>query len=197
MFCELDVQEGMKILSDGERSPLDRRSFMKCALASGAALGMGERGPKPAAAMPSGAALSEAGRFALRRGSEVLPEAAESQDQVQAVSARMRGGRQGARLLRRARESRRNLLHAGALAGLRGARRSHREEAALPLSAGNNRLLDCHGRLQRQLQILPELGHLPVASRSRFPPIMLRRNALPNLPSNITAPRLPTPTASR
>jgi len=54
MFCELDVEKAVK-------SPLDRRSFMKCALASGAALGggcaLGLTGvAEPAAAMPSGAA---------------------------------------------------------------------------------------------------------------------------------------------
>src|ERR1035437_4690174 len=85
---------------------------------------------------------------------------------MQAVSARMRGGRQGARLLRGAREPRRRLLHAGALASLRGARRSRREEAALPLSAGNECLFDSHSRLQRELQILPKLGDLAIAPRS-------------------------------
>jgi pyruvate formate lyase activating enzyme len=54
MFCELDVEKTMK-------NPLDRRSFMKCALASGAALGGGcalglTSVAEPAAAMPSGAA---------------------------------------------------------------------------------------------------------------------------------------------
>ena len=54
MFCELDVEKAVK-------SPLDRRSFMKCALASGAALGGGcalglTSVAEPAAAMPSGAA---------------------------------------------------------------------------------------------------------------------------------------------
>src|SRR5271157_1421474 len=54
MLCELDVEKAVK-------SPLDRRSFMKCALASGAALGggcaLGLTGvAEPAAAMPSGAA---------------------------------------------------------------------------------------------------------------------------------------------
>jgi pyruvate formate lyase activating enzyme len=48
MFCELDVQNAVK-------SPLDRRSFLKCALASGAALGM-SGAAKPAAAIPSAAA---------------------------------------------------------------------------------------------------------------------------------------------
>ena len=55
---------------------------------------------------------------------------------MQAVSARMHGGRSGARLLWRARESRRNLLLAGALARVRRAHRSHREEAPVPLPAG-------------------------------------------------------------
>ena len=47
MFCELSGLEVMK-------NPLDRRSFLKCALASGAALGMGVVA-QPAAAMPSAA----------------------------------------------------------------------------------------------------------------------------------------------
>ena len=54
MFCGLDVEKNVKSL-------LDRRSFMKCALASGAALGGGAAlgltsVAQPAAAMPSGAA---------------------------------------------------------------------------------------------------------------------------------------------
>jgi len=54
MFCGLDVEKNVKSL-------LDRRSFMKCALASGAALGGGAAlgltsVAQPAAAMPAGAA---------------------------------------------------------------------------------------------------------------------------------------------
>ncbi len=45
MFCELD----MKTIA---KNPLDRRSFLRCALASGAALGMSSVA-KPAVAMPS------------------------------------------------------------------------------------------------------------------------------------------------
>ncbi|MGP8224686.1 MAG: AmmeMemoRadiSam system radical SAM enzyme [Terracidiphilus sp.] len=48
MFCELDLQNTV-------RGPLDRRSFLKCALASGAALGM-SGAAKPAAAIPSATA---------------------------------------------------------------------------------------------------------------------------------------------
>ncbi len=48
MFCELNAPEVAK-------SPLDRRMFLKCALASGAALGIGGAA-RPAAAKPSGAA---------------------------------------------------------------------------------------------------------------------------------------------
>src|ERR1035438_1388826 len=48
MFCELDLQNAVK-------GPLDRRSFLKCALASGAALGMSGTA-KPAAVFPSAAA---------------------------------------------------------------------------------------------------------------------------------------------
>ena len=50
MFCELNAWEAGK----GPR-PLDRRLFLKCALASGAALGIGGAA-RPAAAIPSGAA---------------------------------------------------------------------------------------------------------------------------------------------
>ena len=52
MFCHLDAQEVAK-------NPLDRRSFLKCALASGAALGMGGAA-EPASGMPSGAASGSA-----------------------------------------------------------------------------------------------------------------------------------------
>jgi len=48
MFCELNAETGVK-------SPLDRRSFLKCALASGAALGISGVA-QPAAGMPSGTA---------------------------------------------------------------------------------------------------------------------------------------------
>ena len=158
MNCELVAAES------GARMALDRRSFLMCALASGAALGAGEFAA-PAAASPAGIGRASAERCAIHLRGEVLREAGKPQDQVQAVPARVRGGRQGARLLRRARESRRRLLHAGALARVRGAHRSHREEAALPLPARHQCLLDCHGGMQRQLQILPELGHLAVAPR--------------------------------
>jgi pyruvate formate lyase activating enzyme len=48
MFCSLDVEGAMKGLH-----PLDRRSFLKCALASGAALGM-TNAAQPAAAAATG-----------------------------------------------------------------------------------------------------------------------------------------------
>ena len=50
MFGNPNVQEFVK-------GPLDRRSFLKCALASGAALGVGGA-TEPATGMPSGAASS-------------------------------------------------------------------------------------------------------------------------------------------
>jgi pyruvate formate lyase activating enzyme len=58
MFCALNVEDAVKNVAG---RPLDRRSFMRCALASGAALGggaaLGLSGvAEPAAAMPSGAA---------------------------------------------------------------------------------------------------------------------------------------------
>ncbi len=52
MFCNLDVEN---VAKGPAGRPLDRRSFMKCALASGAALGVSEFA-QPAAAIPSGAA---------------------------------------------------------------------------------------------------------------------------------------------
>jgi pyruvate formate lyase activating enzyme len=52
MFCALNVEEVMK---GPTGHPLDRRSFMRCALASGAALGMAAVA-EPAAASPSSAA---------------------------------------------------------------------------------------------------------------------------------------------
>ena len=42
MFCELQALKSESIDVRGRRSPLDRRSFLKCALASGAALGLSE-----------------------------------------------------------------------------------------------------------------------------------------------------------
>jgi len=42
MFCELEMRKGEGSIFGGERSPFNRRSFLKCALASGAALGLSE-----------------------------------------------------------------------------------------------------------------------------------------------------------
>ena len=50
MLCELNAEPGVK-------GPLDRRSFLRCALASGAALGIGGV-MKAAVAMPSGSATA-------------------------------------------------------------------------------------------------------------------------------------------
>ena len=55
MFCELDVETSVK-------NPLDRRSFLRCALASGAALGIGGV-MKPAAAMPATSASGDDARY--------------------------------------------------------------------------------------------------------------------------------------
>ena len=124
-----------KARSIGSRRALDRRSFLKCALVSGAALGICEFA-QPLVAIPSwaGPQKQDDSQFTVEaKFYEKLPE---QEDQVQAVPARMRGGRPGTRLLWRARESRRNLLHAGAFAGVRRARRSRREKAPVPLPAG-------------------------------------------------------------
>jgi pyruvate formate lyase activating enzyme len=56
MYCELDMRENDGAILGGERSPLNRRSFLKCALASGAALGLGEL------AEPAGAVSTDAGQ---------------------------------------------------------------------------------------------------------------------------------------
>ncbi|MGA3262703.1 MAG: AmmeMemoRadiSam system radical SAM enzyme [Terracidiphilus sp.] len=55
MLRELDVRKGMKILSGGGLNPFDRRSFLMCALASGAALGLGDFS-EPAGTISMGAA---------------------------------------------------------------------------------------------------------------------------------------------
>src|ERR1035437_4031229 len=55
MFCDLDAQKVKK-------GPLDRRSFLKCALASGAALGMNGVA-QPAAAAPSSTANGDDARY--------------------------------------------------------------------------------------------------------------------------------------
>ena len=56
MSRELDAQKGESLVIRGEQSPfscpLDRRSFLKCALASGAALGVCEFA-QPLVAIPS------------------------------------------------------------------------------------------------------------------------------------------------
>ena len=52
MFCALNVEDAVK---NAVGRALDRRTFMRCALASGAALGMAAV-VEPAAAIPSGAA---------------------------------------------------------------------------------------------------------------------------------------------
>ena len=61
MLCELVAkQDGMAKTSQAARAPLDRRSFLMCALASGAALGAGELA-SPASASPS-AVSSQSGQ---------------------------------------------------------------------------------------------------------------------------------------
>ena len=54
MLCELDTQQGECAALRAVRSPFDRRSFLRCALASGAALGLTEFSA-PAAGMPAAA----------------------------------------------------------------------------------------------------------------------------------------------
>ena len=58
MFRELQVMEGESADIRGERGlpccSLDRRSFLKCAVATGAALGLAELA-HPAAGIPAGA----------------------------------------------------------------------------------------------------------------------------------------------
>src|SRR5208337_1971286 len=54
MFCELNMREGEGSVLGGERSPFNRRSFLKCALASGAALGLSEFA-QPATGISAGA----------------------------------------------------------------------------------------------------------------------------------------------
>ncbi|MGA2673914.1 MAG: AmmeMemoRadiSam system radical SAM enzyme [Terracidiphilus sp.] len=54
MSFELDTQQGESSVLRGNRSPFDRRSFLRCALASGAALGLTEFSA-PAAGMPAAA----------------------------------------------------------------------------------------------------------------------------------------------
>ena len=199
MLCELvQRQSGLAPANGPERAPLDRRSFLMCALASGVALG---EIATPAVASPS--SLSSQSGQQAQSDAQFTVEAkfydklAEQEDQVQALPARMQRGRQGARLLRRARESRRRLLHAGPFARLRCAHRSNREEAAVPLSARNRRLLDRHRRVQRELQVLPELGDLAVAPRADSR--RLRASAAHRSASHgkTTAPLSPTRTASR
>ena len=61
MFCELDLQNAVK-------GPLDRRSFLKCALASGAALGGGAALAsvvQPATAMPAETGGEDDARFVV------------------------------------------------------------------------------------------------------------------------------------
>ncbi len=69
MSLELEVREGMKVLGGadaGSPSPLGRRMFLKCALASGAALGAGElASPKAAAAPWAGQQTQEDSRFTV------------------------------------------------------------------------------------------------------------------------------------
>src|ERR1039458_5741060 len=141
MSRELDAQEGVKIPADGaakgespavrgERGPfsclLDRRSFLQCALASGAALGVCEFSQLLVASpLWAGPQKQDDSRFTVeakfyqKLQSKTIQ--CRQEDQVQAVSARMHSGRSGTRLLWRAGESRRNVLHAGALAGVRRA----------------------------------------------------------------------------
>jgi pyruvate formate lyase activating enzyme len=80
MSHEFDAEEGVKVPADGmakgespavrgERSPswclLDRRSFLKCALASGAALGVGEFAPPFVATSWAGPQKQDDSRFTV------------------------------------------------------------------------------------------------------------------------------------
>jgi len=76
----------------------------------------------PSLALGAGSAPAEDSRF-YRRG-PVLRKAALQENALQAVSPRVRDRRSGAGLLRSPRESRRQLLHAGAFARVRRAHRS-------------------------------------------------------------------------
>jgi len=62
MFCELLMREGSAF--GGERSTFNRRSFLKCALASGAALGLNEFA-EPAGAISSAAGQQDDSQFVV------------------------------------------------------------------------------------------------------------------------------------
>ena len=88
----------------------------------------------------------EAGRFAVHGRGQVLPEARIRRSSASCVRANARW-EIGSAATAGARKPRRHLLLAGALAGLRRACRSHRKEAVLPLSTGDDCLLTGHGRM--------------------------------------------------
>ena len=80
---------------------------------------------------------------------------------------------------------------------VRRARRSHREEAVLPLPARHDGLLDGHGGLQRQLQDVPELGDLagpagagaqPPTCRPRTWPTLARQYRCPSIAYTYSEP---------
>src|SRR5208283_4497579 len=68
MSLELEIREGMKILCGAEAEsprPFGRRAFMKCALASGAALGAGELVAPPVASPQTGAQKQDDAQFTV------------------------------------------------------------------------------------------------------------------------------------
>ena len=140
----------------------DRRAFLKAAslpcLAACAAAAMGGRNAVPLFAAP----LAEDDSQFVKEA-KFYEKQPYRKTKCKLCPREMRDRRPGARLLRRARESRRHLLHPGAFARGDGAHRSHREEAFLSFSPRHRGLLPRHRRLQRELQDVPELGYLPGA----------------------------------
>jgi hypothetical protein len=117
-------------------SILDRRCFMKCAAMAGAVCSIDAFARPLTAILPfSGAPAQSDSRFVVE---------ARFYEKLQTARSSASCARANAPLATRSaataacgRIARRNILHAGALAGVRGAHRSHREEAALPLPAGH------------------------------------------------------------
>ena len=177
----------------GEPAPLPRRQLLKyglyslaCASAGGSALyylkqradadhhrrGVQARRPRrrPVAALagqglgPRSPPLSQAG---AERAVPALPQ-------------RLRAGAGRPQPLPRPRQPRRHALHAGLRQSLRDARRSDREEAAVPLPARRRGLLDRHRRLRLPLPELPELGHFAEQARGDQGPARTAAAAAPD-----------------
>ena len=181
----------------GRRSKRSRRRWHEPAqLPPRRGRGRTRPGRGPAVGRPRPARPGRQAEPLPRRG-PLLRQAPRPRDRMPALPEAVPARRQGTGLLRRPGERRRHLLHPRLRQGLQPQRRPDREEAVLSRPARHVGPVPGHGRLQRELQVLSELGDLPgPAGTGRGLRPLARRGRRPRPPER-AAPRSPTPIPSR